>query len=95
MGFIATPRTDGRLFNQRDLPAFPKITRLWDIFEIEPNVAVVYKLKRRYSPEFKRKRHENLSLDTIWALQPAARAKPPLRENEILCTKTPNGRSFK
>ena len=39
MGFIATPRTEGLLFNHLDCPAFFKVNKQMDSLETVPIVA--------------------------------------------------------
>ena len=50
-GFIATPRTLGRLPSQRDLPALPKVVRIKNSLETIPIVAKQFIDKVLYSPE--------------------------------------------
>src|SRR5215210_9360648 len=50
-GFIATPRTDGRLFSQRLRPAFPRETSSCSALPTTPTVPLHAAGTRRVSPE--------------------------------------------
>src|SRR6266511_658470 len=50
-GFIATPRTEGRLPFQRNRPAFPQLRFDWSALPISPTVARQETETRRISPE--------------------------------------------
>src|SRR5215813_9186345 len=51
IGFIATPRTDGRLPFQRIRPALPQLMLDWSALPISPTVARHRIETRRISPE--------------------------------------------
>ena len=62
---MATPRTDGRLFNHLARPALPKKVSLCEPLDTIPKVAVVSNKKNRCSPEFKRIRQYFAFLEMI------------------------------
>src|SRR5919109_1199855 len=95
-GFIATPRTLGRLPNQRLLPAFPTDSSSCSALPTSPMVARQRPCTSRISVERSRRVTYSPSLATTWALEPAVRAScPPFPIlSSMLCTVVPSGISL-
>src|SRR5918996_4756544 len=70
-GFIATPRTDGRLPFQRLRPALPRATSSCSAFPTEPTVALHVDGTIRISPEGRRSVARRPSLAISCTLAPA------------------------
>src|SRR5207244_8968671 len=73
-GFMATPRTLGRLPRQRLRPAFPQDTSSCSAFPTSPTVARHLASTRRISPEGRRRVANPASLASSWMPLPAERA---------------------
>src|SRR6266511_732174 len=73
-GFMATPRTDGRLPRHRALPAFPSETSSCSGLPTVPTVARQIASTSRISPDGRRSVANRPSLATSWTLVPAERA---------------------
>src|SRR4051794_41856849 len=67
-GFIATPRTVGRLPRQRLRPALPQLMRSWSELPTSPTVARHSTCTWRISPEGSRSVASGPSLATSWVL---------------------------
>src|SRR5512138_517805 len=92
-GFIATPRTLGRLPSQRVFPALPTESSSCSALPTSPTVARQRPCTRRISVERRRSVTYSPSLATTWALDPAVRASwPPFPIlSSMLCTVVPSG----
>src|SRR5207302_6229639 len=92
-GFIAEPRTDGRLPSQRLRPALPMVTFWWSALPTCPIVARQTSGTRRSSPEGRRSTAYGSSLATSWMPEPALRASWPPRPgfSSTLWTSVPVG----
>src|ERR687889_1382934 len=90
-GFIATPRTLGRLPSQRLLPALPTESSSCSELPTSPMVARQRPCTSRISVERRRRVTYSPSLATTCALEPAVRASwPPLPIfSSTLCTLVP------
>src|SRR6201993_158960 len=73
-GFMAEPRTDGRLPRQRLRPALPPVMFWWSRFPTWPTVARHVTGTRRISPDGSRRTAKAPSLATSWIPEPAERA---------------------
>src|SRR5215218_1565039 len=93
IGFMATPRTDGRLPFQRIRPALPQLMLLCSALPTSPMVARQRTSTLRISPEGIRSCAYGPSLATNWTLAPAERAilAPPPGRSSIACTVVPTG----
>src|SRR5215470_7563878 len=78
-GFIAEPRTVGRLPLQRLRPALPPVTFSWSTLPTWPTVARQVSGTRRISPEGSRNVPNPSSFATSWIPEPALRASWPPR----------------
>src|SRR5919112_57951 len=92
-GFMATPRTLGRLPSHRLLPALPTESSSCSELPTSPIVARQRPCTSRISVERRRSVTYSPSLATTWALEPAVRASwPPFPIlSSMLCTFVPNG----
>src|SRR5918992_3910129 len=70
-GFMATPRTDGRLFFQRERPALPIDTSSASALPTSPTVARQPSGTMRISPEGRRNVARRPSFATSWTDDPA------------------------
>src|SRR5215204_5600692 len=78
-GFIAEPRTVGRLPRQRLRPALPPVMFSWSTLPTWPIVARHVSRTRRSSPDGSRRTPWPSSFATSWTPEPALRAScPPL-----------------
>src|SRR5262245_24382875 len=73
-GFMAVPRTVGRLPSQRLRPALPLCWFEWSAFPTCPTVARQVSRTRRISPEGRRRTPYGASFATSWTPEPAERA---------------------
>src|SRR5262249_11967367 len=73
-GFMAEPRTVGRLPLQRLRPALPPVTFSWSTLPTWPTVARQASGTRRISPEGRRRTPKPSSFATSWTARPAGRA---------------------
>src|SRR5581483_8139049 len=78
-GFIAEPRTAGRLPSQRLRPALPTVTFWWSVLPTWPMVARQTSGTRRSSPDGRRSTAYGSSLATSWMPEPALLAIWPPR----------------
>src|SRR5262245_24920750 len=95
-GFIATPRTLGRLPSQRLLPALPTDNSACSALPTSPTVARQRPWTRRISLDRRRRVTYSPSFATTWALEPAVRIIcPPFPIlSSTLCTLVPSGISL-
>src|SRR5687767_8087266 len=77
MGFMAAPRTDGRLPSQRLRPALPLLMFSWSRLPTWPTVARQVSRTRRSSPDGRRRTAWPSSFATSWIPEPALRAICP------------------
>src|SRR5205085_218016 len=80
IGFIATPRTDGRLLSQRARPALPSWRSSCSALPTTPTVPLQVASTSRISPDGRRTVALPASLAISWTLVPAdlaIRAPPP------------------
>src|SRR5579862_9758703 len=73
-GFIAEPRTEGRLPRQRLRPALPPVMFWWSTLPTCPTVARQVSGTRRISPDGRRRTAKPASFATSWMPEPAERA---------------------
>src|SRR5579884_1182351 len=92
-GFIATPRTVGRLPFQRMRPALPQLMLACSALPTSPTVARQRTSTLRISPEGMRSWAYGPSLATSCTLAPADRAifAPPPGRSSMACTVVPTG----
>src|SRR5919197_1846108 len=92
-GFIAEPRTAGRLPFQRLRPALPPETFSWSTLPTCPTVARQDSGTRRISPDGSRRTPYPSSFATSWTPEPADRASCPPRPgfSSTLWTSVPVG----
>src|SRR3954469_8113027 len=92
-GFIATPRTVGRLPFQRIRPALPQLMLLCSALPTSPTVARQRTSTLRISPDGIRSCAKPPSFATSWTLAPAERAifAPPPGRSSMACTTVPTG----
>src|SRR4051812_7820206 len=92
-GFMATPRTVGRLPFHRMRPALPQLMLLCSALPTSPTVARQRTSTLRISPEGMRSCANAPSLATSCTLAPAERAifAPPPGRSSIACTTVPTG----
>src|SRR4051812_31275808 len=92
-GFMATPRTEGRLPFQRIRPALPQLMLDCSALPTSPTVARQRMSTLRTSPDGMRSWAYGPSLATSWTDVPAERAifAPPPGRSSIACTVVPVG----
>src|SRR5207237_4908163 len=92
-GFIAEPRTEGRLPFQRLRPALPQLMFWWSTLPTWPTVARQVSGTRRISPDGRRSTAKPASFATSWMPEPAERAifAPWPGFSSTLCTSVPVG----
>src|SRR4051812_33101797 len=92
-GFMATPRTVGRLPFHRMRPALPQLMLDCSALPTSPTVARQRTSTLRISPEGIRSWANRPSRATSWTLVPAERAilAPPPGRSSIACTTVPTG----